>query len=34
MRLAVILGNLGNTNGRFLSSVYKDQPTKKEMLHA
>lgn len=32
MRLAVILGNLGNTNDRFLSSGYKDQPTKAEML--
>ena len=32
MRFAVILGNLGNTNDRFLSSGYKDQPTKEEML--
>jgi sugar phosphate isomerase/epimerase len=32
MKLAIILGNLGNTNDRFLSSGYKDQPTKEEML--
>ena len=32
MQLAIILGNLGNTNDRFLSSGYKDQPTKEEML--
>ena len=32
MKLAIILGNLGNTNDRFLSSGYKDQPTKQEML--
>ncbi len=32
MNLAIILGNLGNTNDRFLSSGYKDQPTKEEML--
>jgi hypothetical protein len=32
MRLAIILGNLGNTNDRFLSSGYKDQPTKEEMI--
>jgi len=32
MRLAVILGNLGNTCDRFLSSGYKDQPSKEEML--
>jgi xylose isomerase len=32
MKFAVILGNLGNTNDRFLSSGYKDQPTKDEML--
>ena len=29
---AVILGNLGNTCDRFLSSGYKDQPDKAEML--
>ena len=33
MKLAVILGNLGNTCDRFLSSGYKDQPTKEEMLN-
>ena len=32
MKLAIILGNLGNTNDRFLSSGYKDQPTKEEMI--
>ena len=32
MKLAIILGNLGNTNDRFLSSGYKDQPTKAEMI--
>jgi xylose isomerase len=32
MRLAVILGNLGNTCDRFLSSGYKDQPSKAEMI--
>lgn len=32
MRLAVILGNLGNTCDRFLSSGYKEQPSKEEML--
>ena len=31
MKFAVILGNLGNTNDRFLSSGYKDQPSKEEM---
>jgi len=29
---SVILGNLGNTCDRFLSSGYKDQPSKQEML--
>ena len=32
MKYAIILGNLGNTNDRFLASGYKDQPTKEEML--
>ena len=32
MKYAIILGNLGNTNDRFLSSGYKDQPTKEEMI--
>ncbi len=32
MKLAVILGNLGNTCDRFLSTGYKDQPTKAEMF--
>ncbi len=32
MRFAVILGNLGNTCDRFLSSGYKDQPPKAEMF--
>ncbi len=32
MKFAVILGNLGNTRDRFLSSGYKDQPSKEEML--
>lgn len=31
-RYAVILGNLGNTNDRFLSTGYKDQPPKEEMI--
>ena len=31
-RYAVILGNLGNTNDRFLSSGYKEQPPKEEMI--
>ena len=31
-KYAVILGNLGNTNDRFLSSGYKDQPSKEEMI--
>jgi len=32
MKYAIILGNLGNTNDRFLSSGYKDQPSKEEMI--
>ncbi len=32
MRYAIILGNLGNTCDRFLSSGYKDQPSKEQML--
>lgn len=32
IRYSVILGNLGNTNDRFLSSGYKDQPPKEEMI--
>lgn len=32
MRFSVILGNLGNTCDRFLSSGYKDQPPKEEMF--
>ena len=32
MRFSVILGNLGNTCDRFLSSGYKDQPSKAEMF--
>ena len=32
-KYSVILGNLGNTCDRFLSSGYKDQPPKKEMMH-
>lgn len=32
MKYAIILGNLGNTNDRFLASGYKEQPTKEEML--
>jgi len=32
IRYSVILGNLGNTRDRFLSSGYKDQPPKEEML--
>ena len=31
-KYAVILGNLGNTNDRFLASGYKDQPPKDEMI--
>jgi len=31
-RYSVILGNLGNTNDRFLSTGYKDQPPKAEMI--
>ena len=31
-RYSVILGNLGNTCDRFLSSGYKDQPPKAEMI--
>ncbi|MBN1836193.1 MAG: sugar phosphate isomerase/epimerase [Spirochaetales bacterium] len=32
MKYAIILGNLGNTCDRFLSSGYKDQPSKQKML--
>jgi len=32
MRYAIILGNLGNTCDRFLSTGYKDQPSKETML--
>jgi sugar phosphate isomerase/epimerase len=32
VKYSIILGNLGNTNDRFLSSGYKDQPTKPEMI--
>jgi len=32
VKYAIILGNLGNTNDRFLSSGYKDQPSKEEMI--
>jgi sugar phosphate isomerase/epimerase len=32
MKFAIILGNLGNTCDRFLSSGYKDQPSKEEMV--
>ncbi len=32
MNFAVILGNLGNTCDRFLSTGYKDQPPKEEMF--
>ncbi len=32
MKLAVILGNLGNTCDRFLSTGYKEQPAKAEMF--
>ncbi len=32
MKYAIILGNLGNTCDRFLSSGYKDQPSKEQML--
>jgi sugar phosphate isomerase/epimerase len=32
MKFAVILGNLGNTADRFLSSGYKEQPSKEERL--
>ena len=31
-RYSVILGNLGNTNDRFLSTGYKEQPPKAEMI--
>jgi sugar phosphate isomerase/epimerase len=31
-RYSLVLGNLGNTCDRFLSTGYKDQPPKKEML--
>ena len=31
-KYSVILGNLGNTNDRFLSTGYKDQPPKEEMI--
>jgi len=33
MQFSVILGNLGNTCDRFLSSGYKNQPTKADMFH-
>lgn len=32
MKFAIILGNLGNTCDRFLSSGYKEQPSKEQML--
>lgn len=32
MKFSIILGNLGNTCDRFLSSGYKDQPTKEVMV--
>jgi len=32
MKFAIILGNLGNTCDRFLSSGYKEQPSKEEMV--
>ncbi len=32
MKYAIILGNLGNTCDRFLSSGYKDQPSKETMI--
>ena len=32
MKFAIILGNLGNTCDRFLSSGYKEQPTKEAMI--
>ena len=32
IKYSVILGNLGNTNDRFLSTGYKDQPPKEEMI--
>lgn len=32
MRYSFVLGNLGNTRDRFLSSGYKDQPSKEEMI--
>jgi xylose isomerase len=32
MKFSIILGNLGNTCDRFLSSGYKQQPTKEEMV--
>jgi sugar phosphate isomerase/epimerase len=31
-KYSVILGNLGNTNDRFRSTGYKDQPPKEEMI--
>jgi len=31
-RYSVILGNLGNTCDRFLSTGYKDQPSKEIMI--
>lgn len=31
-RYSIILGNLGNTNDRFLSTGYKEQPPKSEMI--
>ncbi len=34
IRYSVILGNLGNTNDRFLSTGYKVQPPKEEMIMA
>jgi len=32
MKYSIILGNLGNTCDRFLSSGYKDQPSKETMI--
>ncbi|MEI7437484.1 MAG: sugar phosphate isomerase/epimerase, partial [bacterium] len=32
MKFSVILGNLGNTCDRFLSTGYKEQPSKEEMV--
>jgi len=31
-KYSIILGNLGNTCDRFLSSRYKNQPPKEEMI--